>query len=115
MDNLQSQGRVSGLDITYHYPPELLQLLIDTIPRLCKSKQDVFAFLRGAGIDRSMISDLGAQLAADRESISKFHIVRTVLTRLNEAGETALRERREVLKRVVEYEDFSDVLARRPS
>ena len=95
------------MDITYHYPPELLQLLIDTIPRLCKSKQDVFAFLRGAGIDRSMISDLGAQLAADRESISKFHIVRTVLTRLNEAGETALRERREVLKRVVEYEDFS--------
>ena len=107
MDNLQSQGRVSGLDITYHYPPELLQLLIDTIPRLCKSKRDVFAFLRGAGIDRSMISDLEAQLAADRESISKFHIVRTVLTRVNEAGETGLRERREVLKRVVEYEDFS--------
>ena len=95
------------MDITYHYPPELLQLLIDTIPRLCKSEQDVFAFLRGAGIDRSMISDLEAQLAVDRESISKFHIVRTVLTRLNEAGETALRERREVLKRVVEYEDFS--------
>ena len=107
MDNLQSQGRVSGVDITYHYPPELLQLLIDTIPRLCKSKRDVFAFLRGAGIDRSMISDLEAQLAADRESISKFHIVRTVLTRVNEAGETGLRERREVLKRVVEYEDFS--------
>ena len=54
-----------------------------------------------------MISDLEAQLAADRESISKFYIVRTVLTRLNEAGEAALRERREVLKRVVEYEDFS--------
>ena len=95
------------MDITYHYPPELLQLLIDTIPRLCKSKRDVFAFLRGAGIDRSMISDLEAQLAADRESISKFHIVRTVLTRVNEAGETGLRERREILKRVVEYEDFS--------
>ena len=54
-----------------------------------------------------MISDLEAQLAADRESISKFHIVRTALTRVNEAGEAGLRERREVLKRVVEYEDFS--------
>ena len=79
MDNLQSQSRVSGLELTYHYPPELLQLLIDTIPRLCKSKRDVFAFLRGAGIDRSMISDLEAQLAADRESISKFYIVRLCL------------------------------------
>ena len=106
MDGIHSRGK-SRLDITYHYPPELLQLLIDTIPRLCRSKRDVVAFLRGAGIDRSRIADLEAQLAADRESISKFHIARIVLTRVNEAGEAGLRERREVLRRVVEYEDFS--------
>jgi hypothetical protein len=33
--------------------------------------------------------------------------VRTILQRLNEFGERALRERREILKRVVEFEDFS--------
>ena len=95
------------MDTNYHYPPELFQLLIDTIPRLCRSKKDVLSFLRSAGVSQSMISDLEARLATDRESISKFHIVRTVLTRLNESGDTALRPRREVLKRVVEFEDFS--------
>ncbi len=95
------------MDITYHYPPELLRLLIDTIPRLCRSKQDVFTFFRGAGVQNSRFSDIRRQWTDDRESINKFEIARTVLTRLNEAGESALRERREVLKRVVEFEDFT--------
>ena len=95
------------MDTSYHYPPELLQLLIDTIPRLCKSKRDVISFLRGAGISQSMVSDLETQLIADRKSLNKFHIVRTVLTRLNESGDPALHARREALKRVVEFEDFS--------
>lgn len=34
-------------------------------------------------------------------------MARTVLTRLNERGEATFRERREVLKRVVEFESFS--------
>lgn len=95
------------MDTEYHYPPDLFQLLIDVIPRLFRSKQDVFRFFRGAGVNRSMVSDLEAQLAKDRESINKFDIARTVLSRLNEAGDRALRERREVLKRVCEFEDFS--------
>ena len=37
----------------------------------------------------------------------RFSIVRTVLSRLNEAGDATLRVRREVVKRVVEVEDFS--------
>ena len=90
---------------------ELLQLLVDTIPRLCKSKRDVFLFFRGAGTKRSMLSDLEGQLAKDRESINKFDIARTVLARLNEAGDKALRERREVVKRVYEFEDFFHLLA----
>ena len=95
------------MDTSYHYPPELLQLLIDTIPRMCRSKRDVLTFLRGAGISRSVISDLETQLIADHKSLNKFHIVRTVLTRLNETGDPALHARRELLKRVVEFEDFS--------
>lgn len=95
------------MDITFHYPPELLNLLVDTIPRLCRSKQDTLLFLKGAGIADDLIGDLRRRLQADRQSITKFEIVRTVLTRLNERGEATLRERREVVKRVVEFDDFS--------
>lgn len=95
------------MDIVYHYPPDLLQLLIETIPRLCRSKKDVVLFFRGAGVPQAAYSDVNQQVHADPESISKFQIARTVLARLNERGESSLRERREVLKRVVEFEDFS--------
>lgn len=95
------------MDIVFHYPPELLNLLIDAIPRLCRSKRDVLLFFRGAGVSEATLRDLNAQVRSDPESVTKFAIVRTVLTRLNEGGERTLRERREVLKRVVEFEDFS--------
>ena len=107
MDNLPSQVRVSALDITYHYPPELFQLLVDAIPRLCRSKRDVLIFFRGAGIGDSTISDLDKQLRTDPKSINKFDMVRRVLTHLNEAGDATLRVRRELLKRVVEFENVS--------
>lgn len=95
------------MDITFHYPPELLQLLVDTIPRLCRSKNDVLTFFKGAGVSRALTDDVRRQLSIDAASVNKFHITRTILIRLNEAGEARLRERREVIKRVVEFEDFS--------
>jgi len=95
------------MDITFHYPPELFQLLVDTIPLLCRSKLDVLTFLKGAGIDYQVMMDLWERVKNDKENISKYEIVRTVLTRINERGEAALRERREILKRVTEFEDFS--------
>jgi restriction system protein len=54
-----------------------------------------------------VLSDLEARLLKDRNSINKYEIVRTVLERLNSKGEPALRERREILRRVTEFEDFS--------
>src|SRR5690242_14947316 len=33
------------MDISFHYPPELMQLLIDTITRLCRSYEDTLLFL----------------------------------------------------------------------
>jgi restriction system protein len=96
-----------SVEATYHFPPDLIQLLNDTIPRLCRSKRDVFSFFRGAGAGNSILSDLEEQFTRDPESIKKFAVVRTVLLRLNEQGDRTLRERREVLKRIVEFEDFS--------
>lgn len=95
------------MNIIYHYPPELLKLLTDTIPLLCPSKKDVLLFFRGAGVPESLMADFEQRIATDRRSVTKFEIAREVLVRLNEKGETTLRERREVLKRVVEYEDYS--------
>jgi hypothetical protein len=94
------------MDITFQYPPDLFNLLVDTLPRLCRSKRDVILFLRGAGLERPVYADLEQQVNSDPASITKFDIVRTVLTRLNARGEAALRERREVLKRVTEFEEF---------
>jgi restriction system protein len=91
----------------YHFPPELMDLLIETIPRLCKSKLDVLAFFRGCGVPDSTTDDLRARLAADRDSINKFHIARNVLARINEGGDGTLAQRRQVLKRVTEFSDFS--------
>jgi hypothetical protein len=94
-------------DIIFHYPPELLNLLIDTIPLLCRSKKDTLLFFKGAGVPNNLTEDLAAKLKESPNSINKYEITRTVLTRLNEKGEATLRERREILKRVTEFEDFS--------
>jgi len=79
------------MNIIYHYPPELLTLLIDTIPLLCKSKNDTLSFLRGSGVDGNTLADLKRRVATDRENINKYEIVRTTLTRLNEKGEGSLK------------------------
>lgn len=94
-------------EIIHHYPPELLKLLVDTIPLLCPSKRDVLVFFKGAGVASTITADLAQKVATDKDSVNKYEIVREVLVRLNDKGEATLRERREVLKRVVEYEDFS--------
>lgn len=91
----------------YHYPPELLLLLVDTIPRLCKSKRDVIIFFRGSGVRHSLLSGIQSRLSNDPNNINKYEMARNVLTGLNEIGDSAIRERREILKRVVEFEDFS--------
>lgn len=107
MNNAKSPSEDLPLQVKYHYPPELFQLLVDTIPRLCRSKKDVLIFFRGAGVKRDMLADLEEQLAQDAASINKFGIARTLLSRLNEAGDKALGERRALLQRVHDFEDFS--------
>jgi hypothetical protein len=91
----------------YHYPPELLSLLVDTIPLLCKSKVDVIIFFRGAGSPEKLLAPLEQQLKSNASSINKYQIARTVIGLLNDMGESALKQRREIIKRVVEFEDFS--------
>lgn len=95
------------MDIEYHYPPELFQLRVDTIPRLCKGKNDILIFFRGAGVADSALAPISARLAHKASAPNKFDIARALLSHVNEKGEAGLRVRREILKRVVEFEDFS--------
>ena len=91
----------------HHFPPDFLNLLVDTIPKLCKSKRDVLTFFSGAGVRQKLLADLIDRVNRDAVNINKYEIARTALIRLNEAGDMALQERREIVKRVVEFDDFS--------
>ncbi len=95
------------MDILYHYPPELFRLLIDTIPKLCKSKKDLILFFRGAGVSKSLLSPYEDMLLTGSGSFNKYHVTRELLTVLNEQGEQSLSVRRQLLKRVTEFEDYT--------
>lgn len=95
------------MDDRFHYPPDVFNLLVDTIPLLCKGKDDVLLFLRGAGVPSDDLVEMQAKVRADRKSVSKFAIVRDVLEKLNSRGDAGLGPHREVIKRVVEFEHFS--------
>lgn len=95
------------MDSAYHYPPELFELLVDCISRLNRGKDALLIFFRGAGVPDDLYADLREQVQRDRDGITKFEITRKILCRLNDAGDSRLRERREVLRRVTEWEDFS--------
>ena len=47
-----------NIDIIHHYPPEILNLLVDTIPLLCRSKNDVLVFFKGAGVPGAVTAAL---------------------------------------------------------
>lgn len=92
----------------FHYPPELFELLVETIPLLSRSKKSVVLFFRGAGVSENLFKDISNKLQTDKASINKYEIARTILTRINEDNENYIRERRELLKRVVEFESFTN-------
>ncbi len=96
-----------NIDITFHYPPDLMRLLIDAVPLLNRSKKDVFLFFKGAGVSDALMSGPYNKWCQSKDSVTKYDIAREVLAVLNQEGERRLRERREILKRVVEFEKFS--------
>ncbi|RJG16600.1 restriction endonuclease [Massilia cavernae] len=90
----------------FHYPPEVFNLLVDTIPLLCRSKQDVVLFLQGAGVAQDDLAEVSRTVRTDRSAINKYEIVRNVLTKVNARGDSGLRPRREIIKRVTEFDNF---------
>lgn len=91
----------------FHYPPEVFNLLVDTIPLLCRSKKDVVLFFQGAGIAQGDLAEVARIVDSNPSSINKYDIVRSVLTKVNARGDSGLGARREIVKRIVEFEEFS--------
>lgn len=91
----------------FHYPPEVFNLLVDTIPLLCRSKKDVVLFFQGAGVAQDDFAEVGRIVRSNPESINKYDIARSVLTKVNARGDSGLGARREIIKRIVEFEEFS--------
>jgi len=67
----------------------------------------VLLFFKGCGVAPATYADLAAIVRQDRDSITKYEIVRRILQRLNDKGDGTLAQRREVLKRVTQWDDFS--------
>jgi hypothetical protein len=80
--------------------------MVDGLSKLYKSKPALVSFFRGAGVPARVLGDL-PQRVSSRDSPRKVEIVRDVLSRLNDDGDASLAARREVIKRIVEHEDFS--------
>lgn len=92
---------------TFQYSPDLLSLLVEAVPKLCKSKKDFLLCFQGAGVPSTLLAPHEALLRNDKEAFKKHLVTRDLLKTLNEAGDGGLRQRREILKRVTEFEDFS--------
>jgi hypothetical protein len=93
-------------DLAFHFPPDVFDAVVDAVPLLTRGKHDVALFFRGCGVDRMFLTGIEQRIDAETK-YSKYHITRDILTHLNELGDKALGQRRQVLKRISEYDDFS--------
>lgn len=79
----------------------------DVVPVLVRSKPAVIDFFVGAGVPNKHLGDWKLKVDQDKNSVNKYQIARSVLCRLNDADEPTLTVRREIIKHVSEFEDFS--------
>lgn len=94
------------MDTYFHFPPDLFNLLVDTIPRLNKSKKDLLVFFQNVGVPNNYLQVHYALLNTNRSQFKKFDVTREILTRLNQEADKMLGVRRKLLQRVIEYEAF---------
>jgi hypothetical protein len=100
-------ARQPVLDGSYRYPHDLLELLVDTLPRLIRSKAGLIDFFEDAGTPAELLAGWRARVEGDRHGVNKYHITRSVLRSLNELEDRARPVRREILRRIATSKDFS--------
>lgn len=90
----------------FHFPPDILALLIDTIPRICKTKRDVIIFFEGAGVPAKELVRYKSLLTSNKDLFKKYNVTRELLEMLNLAGDNMLGVRRKILQNVIEFDAF---------
>ncbi|MGE5858829.1 MAG: restriction endonuclease, partial [Solirubrobacterales bacterium] len=95
-----------ALDRSYRYPPDVLELLVETIPRLIKTKAGLLDFFEDTGAPKELLAEWRTKLRQDRASVSKYHIARGLLRGLNALGDEARPVRHELLRRLARHGDF---------
>src|SRR5579872_846416 len=93
-------------DSAFHFPPDVFNAVVDAVPLLVRGKMDVVVFFQGCGVGSSILAPLAQRVRSDPSSVSKYQIAREIVTTLNEQGDQGLGPRRQVLKRITEFDDF---------
>jgi restriction system protein len=95
-------------EILEHYPPQLVTLITEVLPILFVKRKAILLFFKTSQIPDEITDDIKERIAKNEGSLSKYMMIRTILYRLNNNKENAfLRERYEILKRLIEFEDFN--------
>lgn len=94
------------MDLAFHYPPDVFDAVVDAVPLLTRGKHDVTLFFRGCGVDRAFLARIDKRID-EEPRFSKYHITREILAHVNELGDPGLGQRRQILKRVSEFDEFS--------
>lgn len=94
------------MDTFFHFPPDLFNLLVDTIPRLNKSKRDLLIFFQSVGVPEGYLRPFYDLLNSNNSQFKKFNVTRELLCILNQQTDKMLGVRRQLLKRVIEFDSF---------
>jgi len=94
------------MDNSYHYPPDLLNLLVDAIATVNRTKRDVIVFFRGASVPQDLTDALSQKLRENPIETRKHEMARVILDRINSRGDATLAARREIVKRIVQFTNF---------
>lgn len=90
----------------FHFPPDLMNLLIDTVPRLNKSKKDLLLFFKNVGLSDIYLKKYDDLLNHNNTQFNKFNVTREVLEYLNKDTDGLLGIRRNLLQKVVSFDSF---------
>jgi len=91
----------------HHWTPDLLEQLVETVPRLVKGKQALLDLFVGAGVPDAILKPHRELLARSKDNFKKFTVARDVLAAINDLGDPGLSPRREMLRRVTTFEAFA--------
>lgn len=89
---------------SFHFPPDVFNAVVDAVPLLTRSKSDVLVFFQGCGVSRTFLAKLDV-------AQSKYQLTRITLAYLNEQGDSGLAARRQLIKRITEFDNFSSCYA----